>query len=82
MNVPPTFIFLVYSPVNNFGTVIGENPDWLLLSGTVVGENPDHVCWEYKILEFNSPNILSLGFQTYGRVFIVCAGCKEICQTV
>ncbi len=34
------------SPVDNFGTVIGENPDCLLLSGTVVGENPDHVYWE------------------------------------
>ena len=33
------------SPVDNFGTVVGENPDCLLLSGTVVGENPDHVCW-------------------------------------
>ena len=32
-------------PVDNFGTVVGENPDCLLLSGTVVGENPDHVCW-------------------------------------
>ena len=34
------------NPVDNFGTVVGENPDCLLLSGTVVGENPDHVCWE------------------------------------
>ncbi len=25
-------------PVDNFGTVVGENPDCLLLSGTVVGE--------------------------------------------
>ncbi len=33
-------------PVDNFGTVVGENPDCLLLSGTVVGENPDHVCWD------------------------------------
>ncbi len=32
-------------PVDNFGTVVGENPDCLLLSGTVVSENPDHVCW-------------------------------------
>ena len=32
-------------PVDNFGTVVGENLDCLLLSGTVVGENPDHVCW-------------------------------------
>ncbi len=32
-------------PVDNFGTVVGESPDRLLLSGTVVGENPDHVCW-------------------------------------
>ncbi len=32
-------------PLDNFGTVVGENPDCLLLSGTVVGENPDHVCW-------------------------------------
>ena len=34
-------------PVDNFGTVVGENPDCLLLSGTVVSENPDHVCWAY-----------------------------------
>ncbi len=34
-----------YYPLDNFGTVVGENPDCLLLSGTVVGENPDHVCW-------------------------------------
>ncbi len=33
-------------PVDNFGTVVGESPDFLLLSGTVVGENPDHVCWD------------------------------------
>ncbi len=33
------------NPVDNFGTVVGENPDCLLLSGTVVHENPDHVCW-------------------------------------
>ncbi len=35
------------NPLDNFGTVVGENPDCLLLSGTVVGENPDHVCWEH-----------------------------------
>ena len=29
----------------NFGSIVGENPDCLLLSRTVVGENPDHVCW-------------------------------------
>ncbi len=34
-----------YVPVDNFGTVVGENPDCLLLCGTVVGENLDHVCW-------------------------------------
>ena len=34
------------TPIDNFGTVVGENPDCLLLSGTVVGENPDHVCWD------------------------------------
>ena len=33
-------------PLDNFGTVVGENPDCLLLSGTVVGENPDHVYWD------------------------------------
>ncbi len=32
-------------PVDICGTVVGESPDYLLLSGTVVGENPDHVCW-------------------------------------
>ncbi len=36
-------------PVDNFGTVVGENPDCLLLSGTVVGENPDHVCWVHNL---------------------------------
>ncbi len=35
----------LYFPLDNFGTVVGENPDYLLLSGTVVGENPDYVCW-------------------------------------
>ena len=34
------------SPVDIFGTVVGESPDCLLLSGSVVGENPDHVYWE------------------------------------
>ncbi len=38
-------------PLDNFGTVVGENPDCLLLSGTVVGENPDHVCWDLNILD-------------------------------
>ena len=38
-------------PVDNFGTVVGENPDCLLLSGTVVGENPDHVCWDVKYVD-------------------------------
>ena len=37
---------MVAIPVDNFGTVVGENPDCLLLSGTVFGENPDHVCWD------------------------------------
>ncbi len=37
----------VSNPLDNFGIVVGENPDCLLLSGTVVGENPDHVCWEH-----------------------------------
>ena len=37
---------ILANPLDNFGTVVGENPDCLLLSGTVVGENPDHVCWE------------------------------------
>ncbi len=36
----------IFNPADNFGTVVGESPDRLLLSGTVVGENPDHVCWE------------------------------------
>ncbi len=36
---------IVSLPLDNFGTVVGENPDCLLLSGTVVGENPDHVYW-------------------------------------
>ena len=27
---------------------MGESPDCLLLFGTVVGENPDYVCWEVK----------------------------------
>ena len=37
---------LKFIPVDNFGTVVGENPDCLLLCGIVVGENPDHVCWD------------------------------------
>ena len=50
-------------PVDNFGTVVGESLDCLLLSGTVVGENPDHVCWAlnydywinaYFVLAWNS----------------------------
>ncbi len=48
--VPYVRSFCFTSPLDNFGTVVGENPDRLLLSGTVVGENPDHVCWE-KIIE-------------------------------
>ncbi len=36
------------TPVDIFGTVVGESPDCLLLSGTVVGENPDYVCWDSK----------------------------------
>ena len=36
----------IKNPLDNFGTVVGENPDCLLLPGTVVGENPEHVCWE------------------------------------
>ncbi len=38
-----------FNPLDNFGTVVGENPDCLLLSGTVVGENPDHVYWESSL---------------------------------
>ncbi len=37
---------MIINPVDNFGTIVGENLDCLLLSGTVAGENPDHVCWE------------------------------------
>ncbi len=40
------YIIALNNPLDNFGTVVGENPDCLLLSGTVVGENPDHVYWE------------------------------------
>ncbi len=40
-----TYTCSYITPVDNFGTIVGENPDCLLLSGTVVGENPDHVCW-------------------------------------
>ena len=39
-------IIVITIPLDNFGTVVGENPDCLLLFGTVVGENPDHVCWD------------------------------------
>ncbi len=46
-----------YIPVDNFGTVVGENPDCLLLSGTVVCENPDHVCCD--VIQF-SPMCLSV----------------------
>ena len=38
-------------PVDNFGTVVGESPDCLLLSGTVVSENPDHVCWDTELTQ-------------------------------
>ncbi len=53
-------------PVDNFGIVVGENPDCLLLSGTVVGENPDHVCWStiykmYVFVEVPRPNIHEKG---------------------
>ncbi len=41
--------FYFYYLVDNFGTVVGENPDCLLLSGTVFGENPDHVCWVFVL---------------------------------
>ncbi len=53
-------------PVDNFGTIVGENPDCLLLSGTVVGENPDHVCWgdDKKVHWF-----LSKGQWTYGPTY-------------
>ena len=34
------------SSVDISGTVVGEGPDYLLLSGTMVGENRDHICWE------------------------------------
>ncbi len=39
-------------PLDNFGTVVGENPDCLLLSGTGVGENPDHVFNVYWVMVF------------------------------
>ncbi len=41
----PATVLAIF-PVDNFGTVVGEHPDCLLLSGTAVGENPDHVCWD------------------------------------
>ncbi len=44
----PTLNSLILHPLDNFGTVVGENPDCLLLSGTMVGENPDHVCWVHN----------------------------------
>ena len=55
-------------PVDNFGTVVGENPDCLLLSGTVVGENPSWdaqsvltgVLWDiYPVLKRSKPEKLS-----------------------
>ena len=60
-------------PVDNFGTVVGESPDRLLLSGTVVGENPDYVCWVARLItsprgnfSFSSPRGQSLlNEQTY-----------------
>ncbi len=45
-------------PVDNFGTVVGENPDCLLLSGTVVSENPDHV-WHCLLGTMTDCGILS-----------------------
>ena len=53
------------SPLDIFGTVVGESPDCLLLSGTVVGENPDHVCWEVI-------NVLHVTMRNKGRV--LCFG--------
>ncbi len=47
---------LINHPVDNFGTVVGENPDCLLLTGTVVGENPDHVCWA-KMFTMQCPSV-------------------------
>ncbi len=44
-------------PLDNFGTVVGENLDCLLLSGTVVGENPDHVCWVYNMLSIMTSDV-------------------------
>ncbi len=42
------FRTILYYPLDNSGTVMGESPDFLLLFGTVVSESPDHVCRVYE----------------------------------
>ncbi len=54
-------VYGIIYPLDNFGTVVGENPDCLLLSGTVVGENPDHVCWVPLVI------VASDSFQNIGH---------------
>ncbi len=49
------FFSYIDIPVDNFGTVVGENQDCVLLSGTVVGENLDHVCWDGNVRTMYSP---------------------------
>ncbi len=54
-------------PLDNFGTVVGENPDCLLLSGTVVGENPDHVCWAVALKKIQNACIRHLASKYRAR---------------
>ncbi len=59
-------------PLDNFGTVVGENPDCLLLSGTVVGENPDHVCWDLFLwYDGCGEGILIILSTFFARVFVM-----------
>ncbi len=61
-------------PVDNFGTVVGENPDCLLLSGTVVGENPDHVCWAHLFCLF----FLTSHEWSFGQNFVLVVQPKDL----
>ncbi len=56
-------------PVDNFGTVVGENTDCLLLSGIVVGENPDHVCWDGNIGSLK--DLKAIAYSGHGKMKMI-----------
>ncbi len=51
-------------PEDNFGTIVGENPDCLLSSRTVVGKNRDHVCWVVTTLWLSLSKLSTLSGST------------------